>query len=81
MRNDFVQAGAEKGGTRMKWEYTTVKLAATGFWVGGRIDEGQLDRMTNELGAQGLELASALGTQEAYGNTRDVVAIFKRPAG
>lgn len=62
----------------MKWEYKTIKLAATGFWIGGKIDEAKLDHMMNDLGSQGWELVSAFDTNEAYGNTRDVVVIFKR---
>jgi hypothetical protein len=61
----------------MKWEYKTVKLKATGL-MGGRIDEDQLDALMNELGGQGWELAAAFDTNEGYGNTRDVVVIFKR---
>jgi|WetSurMetagenome_2_1015567.scaffolds.fasta_scaffold2228090_1 hypothetical protein len=62
----------------MKWEYKTIKLAATGFWMGGKIDEVKLDAMMNDLGSQGWELVAALDTNEAYGNTKDVVVIFKR---
>ena len=64
----------------MIWEYKTIKLAATG-WVGGKIDELRLDQMMNDLGQQGWELAAALDTNEGYGNTKDVVVIFKRPKG
>lgn len=62
----------------MIWEYKTIKLAATG-WAGGKIDELRLDQMMNDLGQQGWELAAALDTNEAYGNTKDIVVIFKRP--
>lgn len=65
----------------MKWEYRTIKLAASGSWIGGKIDEAKLDQMMNDLGAQGWELVSALDTNEAYGSTRDVVVIFKRQKG
>jgi hypothetical protein len=64
----------------MKWEYKTIKLRSTG-WIGGKFDEAQFDRMMNDLGSQGWELTSAFDTNEGYGNTRDVVAIFKRPRG
>lgn len=63
----------------MKWEYKTIKLAATGFWTGGKIDEAKLDAMMNDLGCAGWELAAAFDTNEASGNTRDVVVLFKRP--
>lgn len=62
----------------MKWEYRTIKLAATGFLMGGKIDESKLDRMMNDLGEQGWELVSAFDTNEVYGGTRDAVVIFKR---
>ena len=62
----------------MNWEYKTIKLRATGF-LGGKFNEAEFDRMLNELGGQGWELTSAFDTNESYGQTRDVVAIFKRP--
>ncbi len=61
----------------MKWEYRTVKLAATGF-LGGKIDEVALDAMMDDLGSQGWELAAAFDTNASDGQTRDVVVIFKR---
>ena len=62
----------------MKWEYKTLKLQAKG-WMGGKVDEAQLDRTMNELGSQGWELAAAFDTDVAGGGTRDVLVIFKRP--
>ena len=62
----------------MKWEYKTIKLATKGF-LGGKLDETELDSFMNELGSQGWELASAFDTNQAYGETRDVVVLFKRP--
>lgn len=61
----------------MRWEYKTIKLKATGL-MGGKTDELKLDAMMNELGGQGWELAAAFDTNEMYGDTRDVVVIFKR---
>lgn len=61
-----------------KWQYKTIKLAATGF-LGGKFDEGALDAYMNNLGSQGWELVTAFDTNKSYGETRDVVAIFKRP--
>jgi hypothetical protein len=63
----------------MRWEYKTVKLAATGFWLGGNLDEVRFTAMLNELGRGGWELVSAFDTNQSHGSTRDVVAIFKRP--
>jgi len=62
----------------MQWEYKTVKLRAKGL-LGGKVDETKLDTMMNALGRDGWELAAAFDTNEAYGNTRDVVVIFQRP--
>ena len=61
----------------MKWEYKIIKLATKGF-TGGEFDETELDKLLNELGSQGWELVSAFDTNQAYGETRDVVVIFKR---
>ena len=61
----------------MKWEYKTMKLQATGF-IGGKLDETKLDYIMNELGAQGWELVTGFDTNKGYGETRDVVIIFKR---
>ena len=61
----------------MQWEYKTMKLQATGF-IGGKLDETKLDCMMNELGAQGWELVAGFDTNKGYGETRDVVVIFKR---
>ncbi len=61
----------------MKWEYKTLKLQPKGL-MGGKVDEVQLDRTINELGAQGWELAAAFDTDVAGGGTRDMVIIFKR---
>jgi len=62
----------------MNWEYKTIKLQATGF-IGGKFDETRLDDMMNDLGSQGWELAAGFDTNKGYGETRDVVIIFKRP--
>jgi hypothetical protein len=62
----------------MNWEYKTIKLAAKGF-AGGKFDENQLDLYMNQLGSQGWELVTGFDTNKGYGETRDVVVIFKRP--
>ena len=63
----------------MKWEYKTMKLAAKGF-LGGKFDEDELDAFMNDLGAKGWELVTAFDTNMSHGQTRDVVAMFKRNA-
>jgi len=62
-----------------KWEYHTVKLATTSSWLsGGHLDEAKLDEYMNKLGEQGWELVAAFDTNKAYGESKDVAAIFKR---
>lgn len=64
---------------RTTWEYRTVKHPATGGFLGGKFDETQLDLRLNDLGVQGWELVSAFTTNQGYGQSRDIVAIFRRP--
>ena len=62
----------------MQWEYKTLKIATKGF-MGGKLDETQFENYLNELGQQQWELVTAFDTNKELGETRDVVAIFKRP--
>ena len=64
----------------MKWEYTTIHLAAHGF-LGGKLDIEKFERMLNKLGKDGWELVNAFDTNQGYGATRDVIAVFKRQSG
>ena len=61
-----------------RWEYKTIKVAATGF-LGGKLDSPAFEALLNGLGRDGWELVSAFDTNQSYGQTRDVVAVFKRP--
>ncbi|MHC4745497.1 MAG: DUF4177 domain-containing protein [Planctomycetota bacterium] len=61
-----------------KWEYKTVMIKATGWFAGGKVDADVLDRELNTLGREGWELASGFDTNQLYGETRDVILIFKR---
>ncbi|RBP39820.1 uncharacterized protein DUF4177 [Roseimicrobium gellanilyticum] len=61
-----------------RWEYKTIKLAATGF-LGGVLDTASFENVLNGLGRDGWELVSAFDTNQSGGVTRDVVAVFKRP--
>jgi hypothetical protein len=63
-----------------QWEYLSLKCPAGGF-AGGKVDLHDFDRRLNELGAQGWELVTAFDTNQSYGATRDVIAVFKRPRG
>ena len=62
----------------MNWEYKTVKTSARGGFLGGKFNESILDAKLNELGDQRWELVAAFATHQGYGQSRDVVTIFKR---
>jgi hypothetical protein len=62
----------------MQWEYKTVTMRARGF-LGGKVDQAELDQTLNEAGREGWELVSVFDTSQGSGQTRDVVAVFKRP--
>jgi hypothetical protein len=63
---------------RPTWEYKTIKAGVDSSWLGGKVDETKLEARLNELGRDGWELVVAFDTNMAQGQTRDVVAIFKR---
>lgn len=62
----------------MQWEYRTVKLGTRGL-LGGIVDTDDFDMYLNELGEQSWELVAAFDTSQSGGQTRDVIAVFKRP--
>ena len=62
----------------MKWEYKTVKFAASGF-MGGNVDSEEVDATLNELGHDGWELVAGFDSNSEGGRTRDVIMVFKRP--
>ena len=61
-----------------QWEYKTVMIQATGWFTGGKIDSNIMDERLNGLGRDGWELVSGFDTNKVYGETRDVILIFKR---
>jgi hypothetical protein len=62
------------------WNYKTVKISAEGWFLGGKLDTVEFDKLLNELGAEGWELVSILTTAQLYGASRDIAAVFKRPS-
>ena len=60
----------------MNWEYRTIKRATSGF-LGGKFNEQGLDAYMNQLGTEGWGLLTGFDTNKSYGETRDVVVIFK----
>jgi len=63
----------------MKWEYMTLVLPAAGFMLGGKVDAQKLTDRLNQLGSERWELVSVFDTNMLHGQTRDVLAILKRP--
>ena len=59
------------------WEYQTLQLEATGF-MGGIINMEEFRAQLNSMGSQGWELVSCFDTNMNQGQTRYVIAIFKR---
>jgi hypothetical protein len=62
-----------------KWEYKTAKLDTKGWFIGGILDTQTFDQLLNNMGRDGWELVSAFDTNQAYGASREAVAVFKRP--
>lgn len=61
----------------MKWEYKMLKLPLNGFCK--KIDTEEVDRALNQLGHDEWELVSALSKNYGFGETQQILAVFKRP--
>ena len=61
-----------------KFEYHLQKYDATGF-LGGKVDLAKMDIEFNRLGRDGWELVSIFDTNAGHGQSRWIVATFKRP--
>jgi hypothetical protein len=62
----------------IRWEYKTLHLSTTG-WLGGKLDHPTFEKMLNDLGLDAWELVSVFDTNQSSGQTREVIAVFKRP--
>ncbi|GIO63816.1 DUF4177 domain-containing protein [Paenibacillus cellulositrophicus] len=60
-----------------QWSYKTVKYKTGGF-LGGKVDEEEFEDLLNSYGYEGWELVSCFDTSVSQGQSRDVIAIFKR---
>jgi len=60
-----------------KWEYKTIKAETKGL-LGGVVDTSAFDVILNQLGHQGWNLVSVFDTNMLHGQSREIVAIFKR---
>lgn len=65
----------------MKWEYKTIKMSTHTTSAAGKLNEAAFDKALNDLGEQGWELVGVFPLSQTIGETRDVVAAFKRQAG
>lgn len=61
-----------------KWEYKTIKVMTGGF-MGGKLDESELEHELNHYGQDGWEVVSCFDTSYGQGTTREVIVVFKRP--
>lgn len=62
-----------------RWTYKVIKFNTTG-WLGGQIDESELNRELDRLGGEGWELVSCVDTNASHGRSVFVVCILKRAA-
>ncbi|WP_027091437.1 DUF4177 domain-containing protein [Cohnella thermotolerans] len=60
-----------------RWEYKTITYK-TGGWLGGKVDAEDFEAGLNAYGAEGWELVTCFDTSIAQGQSRDVIAVFKR---
>lgn len=60
-----------------KWEYKSIKSEAKGM-MGGILKIDNFDNRLNELGELGWELVSCFATAQAYGQSREIISVFKR---
>lgn len=60
-----------------RFEYKTLYTDTKGFF-GGKVDPAAFQYELNELGKQGWELVSTVGSAQSYGSTRWLISIFKR---
>ncbi len=65
----------------MKWEYMTVMFETEGWFLGGKLDGQKFTERLNTLGRENWELISVFDTNMWEGQTRNVVAVLKRPMG
>ncbi|WP_341479397.1 DUF4177 domain-containing protein [Clostridium gasigenes] len=60
-----------------KWEYVSIKVETKGF-QGGILEIEDFDSEINKLGEEGWELVSCFSTNKGYGESREIISVFKR---
>lgn len=61
----------------IQWEYKTIEFKTKGV-VGGILDINAFNESLNNCGRDGWELVSCFDTNQSYGASRKVIAVFKR---
>ena len=65
---------------RTRWEYMTLDVGVTGFWLGPELDGNALTAKLNELGAEGWESVGLTAMETNQGRTKNLIIVLKRPA-
>ncbi|KAA3612916.1 MAG: DUF4177 domain-containing protein [Planctomycetota bacterium] len=63
--------------SQQKWEYQSLRLDPGGF-LGGKVNQQELDDSMNRMGERGWELVAAFDTNQGQGATRHIILLFKR---
>jgi hypothetical protein len=63
---------------RPRWQYMTESLELGGF-LGGKVDQQELDSSLFRAGHDGWELVTMAVTQMMKGQGREIALVFKRP--
>jgi hypothetical protein len=61
-----------------RWEYKTIKFAAEGWLLGGKVDDKSLEEALNRLASQDWRLVTIVTSSQGHGQTRDIVAVLER---
>lgn len=62
----------------INWEYHTMKFEFGNWLVSGKFDEEQFNVSINSMGTRGWELINVFATAGGNGNTKFIIAVFKR---
>lgn len=63
-----------------RWEYRSIKFDFNAFFkTAGDFDNKQFVSRVNQAGAEGWELVNTFDTNCFDGDTRFIIAVFKRP--
>lgn len=61
-----------------KFEYQTIIVDNKSSFMGGKVDSENLDQILNKMGREGWELIEVVSSNQAAGETRSLVCVFKR---